>query len=48
MIRENFTFWREINKLSKLGKFGASQLQTDPPFQKKKRALYWAFYNYMD
>ena len=36
MIRENFTFWREINKLSKLGKFGASQLQTDPPFQKKK------------
>ena len=24
MKRENFTFWREINKLFKLGKFGAS------------------------
>ena len=39
MKRENFTFWREIKKLSKLGKFRASQQQTEisPPFQKKTK-----------
>ena len=39
MMRENFTFQKEINKLSKLGNFEASQQQTDPPFQKKQKSL---------
>ena len=41
MKKENFTFWKEINKLFKLEKFRASQQQTEisPPFQKIQKSL---------